>query len=379
MLLSYSAKNFYCFKEGVEISFVLGKAGTESISNNKNITNVLGVKGANGAGKSNALKIMDFLNDFCCNSFSLKPEDSLSFKPFFNSNNPTDFTVEFEVNGIIYIYDLSIKKNKVLKESIKRKIKKEVTLFEREEDSITNVIDEFKELKKIKLRSNASIISTAHQYEIKELQFVYSFFSLIFTSINASFSLMSKEDFKTFSSYYYEDAVLLSFAKQILKKCDLGIKDIIIKKIDLDEKNVKYATYFVHEYDGKNYNIPFDDESKGTRNLYKQLFLYKLILQNSGVLVMDEFDINLHPDILPLLVDLFTDDNSNPNNAQFLFSTHSSAILDVLGKYRSILVNKKGNESFLYRLDELPGDLIRNDRPIEPLYRSGKIGGVPKV
>ncbi|MEA1911137.1 MAG: ATP-binding protein, partial [Spirochaetota bacterium] len=77
--------------------------------------------------------------------------------------------------------------------------------------------------------------------------------------------------------------------------------------------------------------------------------------------------------------ELFTDESINTEDAQLLFTTHNSKIMDVLGKYRTILVNKEENESYLYRLDELPGDLIRNDRPIEPIYRSGKVGGVPKV
>ncbi|TOA04168.1 hypothetical protein CGK40_02880, partial [Vibrio parahaemolyticus] len=42
------------------------------------------------------------------------------------------------------------------------------------------------------------------------------------------------------------------------------------------------------------------------------------------------------------------------------------------------LVNKEDGESYGYRLDEIPGSMIRNDRPITPLYVSGKIGGVPE-
>jgi hypothetical protein len=53
--------------------------------------------------------------------------------------------------------------------------------------------------------------------------------------------------------------------------------------------------------------------------------------------------------------------------------------MDYLGKYRVVFVNKEDNESFLYRLDELPGDLLRNDRSIEGVYNTGKIGGRPKL
>jgi len=43
------------------------------------------------------------------------------------------------------------------------------------------------------------------------------------------------------------------------------------------------------------------------------------------------------------------------------------------------LFNKTDGECVGYRLDELNPELIRNDRPIEPLYKSGKIGGVPII
>jgi predicted ATPase len=94
---------------------------------------------------------------------------------------------------------------------------------------------------------------------------------------------------------------------------------------------------------------------------------------------LDEFDIHLHPHILPKLIKLFLDPRSNPKGAQLLISTHDAEILNMLGRYRTFLVNKVENESFGYRLDELPGDIVRNDRPILPAYNEGKIGGVPRL
>ena len=104
-----------------------------------------------------------------------------------------------------------------------------------------------------------------------------------------------------------------------------------------------------------------------------------MALEQGGVLLLDEFDINLHPNLLPMLINLFDDPEKNLNNAQMIFSTHDTAIMDRLGKYRTYLVNKENNESFGYRLDEIPGDILRNDRPVSSPYRNGKVGGVPKV
>jgi len=94
---------------------------------------------------------------------------------------------------------------------------------------------------------------------------------------------------------------------------------------------------------------------------------------------MDEFDQNCHPMLLPPLLDLFINKESNPHGAQFLFTAHNSDVIDSLGKYRTILVSKEDGESYSYRLDEIPGDLIRNDRSISALYREGKLGGIPKL
>lgn len=121
------------------------------------------------------------------------------------------------------------------------------------------------------------------------------------------------------------------------------------------------------------------DESSGTQQLFKILYIYWLTLESGGVLALDEFDVHLHALILPKIIELFSNKEINTNNSQLIFTAHNTEVIDFLGKYRAILVNKDGNESYCYRLDELPSGLVRNDRPISPIYTKGKIGGVPKV
>ena len=96
-------------------------------------------------------------------------------------------------------------------------------------------------------------------------------------------------------------------------------------------------------------------------------------------MLLDEFDINLHPDILPYLIRLFTDPKSNPNNAQMIFTSLNADILDILGKYRSYLFEKESGESFGYRLDEPDTNILRNDRKISAPYRRHLLGGYPKI
>lgn len=378
MLLGYGVSNYYCFKEGIEIDFRLGKGCPESISKGKNYTNVLCVKGANGSGKSYALRALHFLAYFCRNSFSYKPEDTFDFDTFYSNKDPASFYIEFALEGIVYLYELELFKDRILKEILYKKTNRKTKVFEREENKIIYRNNQYKELDAIKLRSNASIISTAHQYELGCLKGIYFFF-LGILGLDISNMLRNQYGLELVSDEYNKDSSRFGFTRDILLKCDLGIKDVRLEE-RIDESGIKkFYPVFVHEVDDKEYILHYNKESSGTISLYIQLYAYKTVLDFGGVLVMDEFDINLHPDILPILVNFFTDETINTNDAQLIFNTHNSGIMDSLGKYRTILVNKEQNESFLYRLDELPGDMIRNDRPIEPIYKSGKIGGVPRV
>lgn len=109
------------------------------------------------------------------------------------------------------------------------------------------------------------------------------------------------------------------------------------------------------------------------------MFFYVAAINDGAVLALDEFDINLHPDLLPMLLNIFEDKTINTKNAQLILTTHNYDIMDRLGKYKTVLVNKVDNESFLYRLDEISSDILRNDRKISPIYNANKIGGKPNI
>lgn len=369
MLLSYGARNFLCFKEGFEISFEQS-AGK--------IANIMCLKGANSSGKTNAIKPLAFLRDFCCNSWNRKPEDELIIYSFFKNDKPSEFYCEFLYNETKYLYELTVNNNEVFSEIIHRKKKKYIEIFSRERD-VVKATKEFKELEKIKLRKNASIISTAHQYEFKKINPIYDFFDKIITNVNWEGRFIFPLELGEISKFYNDDKKLLEFTKNIIKLCDPGLKDIKISH-KVDEKgSKKYYPIFIHYTDQQNNILSFYEQSSGTKSLYMQLPLYFTTIEEGMLLVLDEFDINFHPDILPKLLDLFENNNINTNNAQIIFSTHNTDILDKMGKYRTVLLDKSDSESFAYRLDEIPGDVIRNDRSLANIYKSGKIGGVPKI
>jgi len=379
MILNFGAKNFFCFREGVDISFELSQNCPKNISQGNTVANVLCVKGANASGKTNVLKILPTIFQFCKNSFSLKPDDEIKIETFFNNIQPSEFYLEFIIRAIKYRYELSVTRKKVISEKLYRIKKRESLIIERKNNQFIKCIDEYKELQIMKLRPNVSFISSAHQYGIASINNLYNFFSLNVSNVNYLGLSESKLDLNFVTDFFHSNKDAFEFSKNIIRNCDMGIDDIEIRKHTDTEGKLFYYPVFFHSVKQHKYNLSFYNQSSGTRSLYLDLILYWGAIISGSVLVLDEFDTNFHPHILPKLVELFTNRELNSNQAQFIFTTHNADIMDVMGKYRIVSINKEDNESYGYRLDEIPGDIIRNDRSILPAYNAGKIGGVPRI
>jgi len=376
MLLEYGAKNFFSFKEGFEISFC----------NSKSIATVMALKGANASGKTNAIKALSFLSWFAVSSFSkLQPNEKIPFSPFFhNKDEITELYARFLYEGIEYIYELELTKDQVVKEILYKKEKRLTKVLERSGDKLSYISKKMKDLKAIKInRNNASIISIANQYEIEAIEPFYRLFKNIFTNVGVYGKQPNEKIFTSYteiSKFYANNRDIFDFVVDFLKKADTGIDDIeIVEKEDPETGEKLFVPIFLFKIDGETRELSFYEQSNGVQSLYIQLGFYATVLKDGMVLALDEFDINLHPDLLPWIVNFFEDETFNKNHAQFIFTTHNNEIMDRLGKYRVVFVNKEENESYLYRLDEIPGDMLRNDRPITPVYQANKIGGRPRI
>jgi len=381
LILAYGFENFFSFKEEVVISLRLDANCPESISNGRDFMRILGVSGANGSGKTQVLKALSFLSTFCVSSFNNDPDRSIPFSSFFDNERPSRFFVEFRVKNVEYRYGVVCTDKAVISEVIYRTLKKRTKILERQDGLIVYRIDSLKSLDSIKIRRNASIISTAHQYELSGLEPIYNFFHYFETNVGFAGFSYKHDSINQISEFLYKakDKSILAFIVKFIKECDTGISDIRIQQGKDQNGQDSYFPIFLHKSGGKLEVVTAFTESSGTKALFQTLASYYMVLKVGGLLVVDEFGMNLHPLILPKFIELFENEEINKNDAQLILATHDTYILDMLGRYRVYLVAKEENESFAYRLDEVPGDLLRNDRPIRPVYMSGRIGGVPRA
>lgn len=381
VLLEFGIKNFFSFKEGCSISFRLPANCPPSIAQGRNFTPVLCIKGANASGKTQILKGLAFLGKFVSQSFLSDPDGPIAVEPFFYNTEPCSFYAEFMVGKNKYLYELEVTDKEVHRETLYRTKSKKIKILERINNRITERIQSLAKVDSMSMRTNASIISTARQYQLDlpELNEVFHFFASILANVRYEGLRETTTDLKQVAKFLSDKEDLFGFVKSFISECDVGVSDIQFHVTEDAEGKKEHIPFFLHSVNGKDMPVHAVGESSGTKALFKTLPVYRLVLDAGGVAVLDEFDINLHPHILPKLLALFIDPATNPNNAQLIFTTHNSEIMDSMGRYRTYLVNKEENESFAYRLDEIPGDMLRNDRPILPVYNDGKIGGVPKV
>jgi len=372
MLLGFGGRNFYSFREDFDVS----------LAKKREVLSVLGIKGANASGKTNVIRALSFISSFMFDSFSqFHPENGMFCKSFFDSKEPTLLYIHFKKDGIEYKYEMEFTKEALLREKLSKKESRWTTMLTVENQKIVECTKSLAKIKTINIaRDNLSIISLSHQYGFDELKVFYDFASNISSNVTYSGKRTNDEHFinyREISKIYFEDEELLNRIEHFLSVADTGISKIKIREVeDKMTGNLTYEPFFLHTFEDKTFFVHYHDESNGTKMLYRQLAAYFTALQFGSVIAYDEFDIGLHPDIALMLIDLF---ENNEYGAQLIFTSHYTEVIDKLGKYRLIFVNKEDNESYLYRLDEIPGEILRPDRSIIPAYNTHKIGGRPKV
>jgi len=381
MIKRLGFRNFLSFDQGVECSF-------ES-SDGKSVNTLLNVKGANGSGKSNFLKAISFFMNFVANSFGLKPEDTTGVTPFFQSQEPSYFFVEFTTDeaseSYDYLYELELLPERVVSEKLSRKKLKYTECVVRKDNTITKAISDFAEIKTMKLRTNASLVSSAHQYEIEAFSNIYLIFLRVLDSSDPSatsfFLRGSQRSLEGLTKTYHDNADFFNDIKKFITQCDLGIDDIHLLPETLANGEEIYTPIFIHKNQDKEYPLRFQNESSGTKYLYYNLRFFLITTQYpTCLLLFDELDMSLHPDIVKKIIALFEErKQQNLPCGQMIFTAHNTNIMDALKADQVFLLNKEDNESFGYRVDECPSSLVRKDRGIRLPYEQGRIGGVPKL
>lgn len=225
------------------------------------------------------------------------------------------------------------------------------------------------------------------------------------TAINGMQQYLTYNAMKIFDSDDNESRIIKEKVVNLLKLSDLGIKDVAIKEQEVFLKantdiidNESIYTGTKKEKRFKIYHTIFEDtKAKGTAefDLINQgsagslallgLSTEIIMALNSAkgkALFVDEIDNSLHPKMCKFLINLFHHPASNPHNAQLIFATHESTLLE-RNNFRMdqiwITSKDKYGVTDLYSVHDLDIEGLREDIPFDKWYLSGRFGGLPKI
>lgn len=397
MLHSLTFSNFYSFLDEVEISFAMdGRAAENEKSCASRVaggrtSKILAVIGANGAGKTNAIKPFAFISWFICKSVNLRPDAGTYVRQhFLRTEEPTCLQLTFEIQNRLFRYSLTLDSKVVHKEELHEKTSRQWSnVFSRTINTENTEYEYnlkgfgFDKRTASKAKKNSSLISFAAQQDNEFALMLTQYFSRVQTNINASGRAI-KNEYQALAEgteFYeaHEDYRELMVSR--LKRWDLGLSDVRLSKLKhVDEKGEEFEItmpFGVHTIGDEVFEMPLLAESSGTQSAYVLLSRLLPVLKEGGAVIYDELESDLHPHMLDSILDLFFNPKTNPHNAQIIFTTHSVEILNDLQKCQILLVEKNHGISEAWRLCDMSG--VRSDDNFYAKYMSGTYGAVPNI
>lgn len=313
------------------------------------------IYGPNASGKTKIISAMDVFKEIVLkgnirNSDELRSPNISEGKLELIPNNlnkypkPTKFYIRFVEGELLVEYELKIDLGLFLDRNYQRKIEFESlrindkTIYER-----TDQI-EFFNLKSIEkyliteFRKNEDSAKAIARNNLNETElFLTNGFKMMFSSKIVSFILEWFEE--KFIVIYRADATEI---KSKLDNTEGG-------KIFINRTTNDAAKLFGINSNALGYVVPEDGgepqlcsifkdngvaipakhfESYGTVRFINMFPLILKALVEGSVLVMDEFDANIHPMALMNIINIFHDDDINKKNAQLIFNTHNPIFLN---------------------------------------------------
>ena len=162
------------------------------------------------------------------------------------------------------------------------------------------------------------------------------------------------------------------WVRQTIQYSDLAIQDVNIADVEGGHKQV----FFKHH--GLDRDIPLSLESHGTKRFFHLLPKIYDALDEGLPAVFDEVDGDLHVDIVGEVLQWFRAQETNPDNAQIIVTSHNVGLLDDLEKEELFIVEKgKDSATRVHGAQDVRG--LRRDVSLYPKYRAGVLGGIPKI
>lgn len=418
-VLRFIVENHRSFREAQELSF-LATARTDeagdvidgSVHAEHGVLPVVGVYGANASGKSNLLEALLMMRSHVLQSFTARPDAEVPSFPWmgaFTASRPVtrcvlDFTLMDEASGALvrHQYGFAHDRHAFVEEWLYRwPTHRRQVLFERyaDEEEPWYFGPSFHGPKATlaeQTRPNALFVSVGAHHNHPLLTSIYRAFS-------SGIRPESEIELRGFPLFHEQAAILAEERRdavlEVLRAFDLGCTGFRIQPLEMrppqglfdmlrpevaervQASMAENADQKLHQIvlertaaDWSIWTLPPEHESRGTQILLQRI--NDLLTVQHGLLVIDELETSLHPDICRAIIELFSAGPRNPSGRQLLFATHNRELMDHLRRDAVVLVEKDlEGVSHLSSAADFRG--IRKRDQLSRLHARGRMGGVP--
>lgn len=429
MLLRVIFENLLSFREPVQ--FDMFPNPKRSIHerhiyyNDVPVLKMAAVYGANGSGKSNLVKGLDFIHDFVSSNEFFKDNDISSYIHKGNPDSPSKHLtaiIEFESEGKYFIYSFTLSSERVISEALYHSglgQNDNILIFKRELDTIhvSLPIDvKVKEaIDKLLVKNpTVSLMQLNEQFPIvqdENMQIATKWLqnSLVIVPFNAvAFKLIDQMD---------SNPRLLEFTKEVMSKIGLGVTDINIKEelfenwikskshqlfskisseleddkvlgvtkdnrqmfiaVKANEQTIVKEFMFKHiGSKGSLFEMDINGESDGTVRLLNLIPALYGAIELGHTIIVDEIDHSIHPILIFALIKFFADKSTK---GQIIFTTHETCLLNQKVLLRADEVwfaEKIEGATKLYSLNDFKE---HNTISVENGYINGRYGAIPYI
>ena len=433
MLMGFYAKNFRSFKEGTTISLLASNYYKENQDTllSEEIPGLSGVKvlpvsaiyGPNASGKSTILSAIREMRNAVLAIRNSKGNPAASYSPFLldksSQNEPTLFSIEFCVRRLVgekktpslirYEYTFSYTHEGISYEELRAYFSKMPRrLFRRltsdsgetiiEGSSTFPISNEAKSLigKHMLILTFFSQAGKAKAGE--EARIVTEWFrnsmTLVDRSPNANpLDMYSGEILDGVEGTDYQRKII----REIMNKADAGLASVEVEHVSLSDLDfpeevlkgmpddlarmimTQPAKHVSFKHYGFDEPRELPTESSGTMQLFMLSGFVAKTLEQGGVLLVDELDASLHPELVSAIISMFLNKNINSNMAQLVFTAHNPCLMNNEHMRRDEFWITEKDKKGVSRLYPISDFRARKGESIQAAYMQGKYSGLPQI
>lgn len=423
MLIEFKFSNFLSYKEMTSFSVVAGKERT----NSKTLASIpkfrlkllplAAIYGANASGKSILIKALGFLKTLVTTQ---RVKGKIPLRHFYYSedkNTISNFEISFLVNELIYEFKIACNEDGLLyEELIERNSRSEKTLYLRDKDKVQinpkiNSHDAIQCVADRSLNRPCPLLTTLSSMKFKPFEGVFRWFSEELKVIHQDSFLIP------YGLDIGENDSRNTLLSEVLRGTDTGISALVSTPVSESslrllpsERNELLSTvchgsqlikeagggrllaYFkdgnlafrrlnaAHEISGKEYLIPLEEESTGTKKIIDlaPAIIDLLLSKKNCVYVIDGIDHGLHMEINYWLVRRFLENVNSNTRKQLIFTSQDTNLLRRAGLRRDeiwFVERRRNSPSQLVNAVEFKG--LRIDSSLQKLYEEGRLGALP--